>query len=229
MIFVTGDTHAGIDIGKLNNNQFKESKLLNKTDYVIIAGDFGFVWDGSRSDEYWLKWFSEKPFTTLFVDGNHENFELLDKYQVECWNGGKVHKINESVIHLMRGQVFQLDNSKIFTFGGAKSSDIEYRKEHVSWWKEEMPSNEEYEEGLRNLEVANWEVDFVITHICSSNSLGIINDLFNKNTELTELHEFFNIIEERIKFKHWYFGHYHQDSEIKDNQTLVFNKIIKLG
>ncbi|WP_260504042.1 hypothetical protein [Paenibacillus illinoisensis] len=73
---------------------------MTKDDYVIIVGDFGLIWDGSNEDRYWLKWLDKtKSFTTLFLDGNHENFDLLEQYPVENWNGGKVHRINKSVIH----------------------------------------------------------------------------------------------------------------------------------
>lgn len=43
MIYVTGDTHGVIDIGKLGFKNFPEGKNLTKNDYVIICGDFGFV------------------------------------------------------------------------------------------------------------------------------------------------------------------------------------------
>lgn len=49
-----------------------------------------------------------KSYTTLFVDGNHENFDRLSDYPIDTWNGGKVHKIRPSVIHLMRGQILRL-------------------------------------------------------------------------------------------------------------------------
>ena len=159
MIFITGDTHGNIDIKKLNSRMFPEQKTLAKSDFVIIAGDFGLIWDESKECQYWIKWLSEKKFTTLFIDGNHENFNLLNTYEVANWNGGKVHKISETIIHLMRGQVFSIDDLKFFTFGGAKSSDKEYRTENVSWWKQEMPSEEEYNEGLRNLRNNDWTVD----------------------------------------------------------------------
>jgi hypothetical protein len=48
----------------------------------------------------------------------------LNAYPVEEWHGGKVHKIRPSVIHLMRGQVYELQGKKFFTFGGAQSHDI---------------------------------------------------------------------------------------------------------
>ena len=47
MIYVTGDIHADIDISKLSGKYFPEGKTLTKSDYVIICGDFGLVWDGS--------------------------------------------------------------------------------------------------------------------------------------------------------------------------------------
>ena len=65
-----------------------------------------------------------KSYTTLFVDGNHEKFDRLSDYPVDTWNRGKVHKIRPSVIHLMRGQIFEIDGKSIFTFGGASSHDI---------------------------------------------------------------------------------------------------------
>lgn len=49
-------------------------QTMTKQDYVIICGDFGGVWDGSKREKYWLDWLEDKPFTTLFVSGNHENY-----------------------------------------------------------------------------------------------------------------------------------------------------------
>ena len=101
---------------------------MTKDDYVIICGDFGGVWNRFEENKYekhWMDWLEKHPFTTLFCEGNHENFDRLYNYPVEKWNGGNVHKIRPSVIHLMRGQVFQLCGKKFFVFGGAKSHDID--------------------------------------------------------------------------------------------------------
>ena len=56
MIFITGDTHGNIDIKKLNSRMFPEQKTLAKSDFVIIAGDFGLIWDDSNECKYWIKW-----------------------------------------------------------------------------------------------------------------------------------------------------------------------------
>ena len=41
---------------------------------------------------------------------------------------------------------------------------------HISWWKEEMASEEEMEEGLSNLSQYNNEVDFIISHCCATST-----------------------------------------------------------
>jgi hypothetical protein len=228
MIFITGDTHGEIDIRKFNSRKFPEQKKLTKSDFMIVAGDFGLIWDGSNECKYWLNWLSEKSFTTLFIDGNHENFELLNSYPVINWKGGKAHQITDSVIHLMRGQIFVIDKLKFFTFGGAKSSDKEFRKEGVSWWKEEMPSQEEYVEGLRNLEINNWIVDYVITHTCPLEIQKMLIERFNKNLEHTVLNQYLSEIDSKTNYKHWFFGHNHLDEDLTNKHTILYHNIIKI-
>ena len=126
-IYITGDTHIPIDVEKLNTRNFPEQKTMTKDDFVIICGDFGGVWDDSKEDRYWLKWLNEKKFTTLFVDGNHENFDLLYQYEIVDFMGGKARQIMPSVFHLMRGEIYEIAGKKLFTMGGAASHDKIYR------------------------------------------------------------------------------------------------------
>ena len=107
IIWVTGDTH-GDWIHRVNMDSFPEQREMSKDDYVIILGDFG-IWRDSPQQRWYLNWLEERNFTTLFIDGNHENYDILDSYPVEEWHGGKVHFIKPSIIHLMRGQVFDID------------------------------------------------------------------------------------------------------------------------
>ena len=74
LVYVTGDTHA--EFNKFSTKRFPEQKELTKEDFVIVCGDFG-VWHDCPEERYWFDWLSKKPFTLLFVDGNHENFERL--------------------------------------------------------------------------------------------------------------------------------------------------------
>ena len=100
MVYVTGDLH-----GDINRFKTPAMKKLEKGDTLLVCGDFGFIWDGSKEEEKQLAKLGEKKFNICFVDGTHENFDLLNSYEVSQWKGGKVHHIGGNVYHLMRGQV----------------------------------------------------------------------------------------------------------------------------
>ena len=89
MIYITGDCHK--DFSRFTEENFPEQKCMTKDDYVIICGDFGGVWwsrDNANcaTDIFDLNWLQDRPFTTLFVDGNHENFDELYKYPEKEWS-----------------------------------------------------------------------------------------------------------------------------------------------
>ena len=127
-VWITGDIHG--NPSRLSTDSFYEQKEFsgNKDEnVVIIAGDFGLVWsreEESKNEKYWLKWLESKPFTTVFVDGNHENHVRLAIYPVKEWHGGLVHEIRPHVLHLIRGEVYSIEGRKFFAFGGASSHDI---------------------------------------------------------------------------------------------------------
>lgn len=224
MFFVTGDTHCPIDMHKLSKSSFNDDGL-SKDDFMIICGDAGFVW-GNRlpTDNWWQNWMNKKKYTTLCLDGNHENHAKLDALPTEIWNGGKIHRLKDSVIYLMRGQVYTINGIKFFTMGGASSIDKMSRTENKTWWAREMPSKEEYEEAISNLDKVNWKVDFVITHTAPSK---ILNQL-GFNYKVDELSNFFNYISENLQFNHWYFGHLHTDKTIEGKFTCLFDSITNL-
>ena len=227
MILVTGDTHGTIDYQKIN--RIVELNLLSKEDYLIIAGDFGAIWNKNTLDRD-LYYYTKLPFMVLFVDGNHENFDILNSYPITIWNGGKIHKIKDNVIHLMRGQIYTLEGNTIFTFGGGTSIDKYRRCEHRSWWKEEIPSIEELEEAKENLLKYNNQVDYIITHSIDTKALYSPNlYVYGNKCEAFIDNEMLDYFEENIKYKHWYFGHYHIDSKINDKKTCLYNNVIELG
>jgi len=248
MIFVTGDTHGFFD--RFEDDSFSIQAEMTKEDYVIICGDFGGVWtfeEESIRERYDLDRLSKRNFTTLFVDGNHENFtRLYNDYPVEKWHGGKIHKIRNSVFHLMRGEVFEIDDKKIFAFGGAKSHDIqdgilnmdeeekiyEYRKmganfriRDFSWWDLELPTDEEMQNGFNNLEKVNYKVDYIITHCCPTSIQAVLGGGTYKKDYLTD---YFQEIMEKCEFKKWYFGHYHDYRKIDSQFTLLYEDIISI-
>ena len=226
---------------------------MTKEDYVIICGDFGGVWDKeveNKEEKHLLDWLEEKLFTILFVDGNHENFDRLYSYPVELWHGGKVHKIRRSVIHLMRGQIYEIDGKSFFTFGGASSHDIEsgildpedpdfkekkkwldrewrsYRVNHITWWAQELPSEEEMQEGRANLAAHDNQVDFIVTHCCATSTQMLIDEQKLKpDIETDYLEE----IKQTIQFKKWFFGHYHDNRNVSKKEILIYEQFVRIG
>ena len=216
---------------------------------MIICGDFGGVWDNSASEHYWLDWLSCRPFTTLFIDGNHENFDMLAKLPVTEWHGGTVHFVRKNIIHLMRGQIYNIENHSFFTMGGAASHDISggileptdpnlknkikrlktqnspYRINHQSWWKEEMPNTNEYSLAEENLNTCNHTVDYIITHCAPTSALDVISLSTYQPDELTEYLERVN---KTCTYKHWFFGHYHNDKLLNQRMQLLYKQIIKI-
>lgn len=165
-IYVTGDVHGRAEYGS-SRFAFKNwplGRTLTRDDVVIVAGDFGFVWDGSNAEKYWLNWLESKPWTTCFVDGNHENHHALANLPIREWNGGLVHEARPHVLHLMRGEVFDIGGLTVLAMGGAASNDRQCRREGRSWWPEEMPSEEEMERCRASLDRVGWKVDYVVTH-----------------------------------------------------------------
>lgn len=222
MIYVTGDTHVDIDIKKLSVKNFPMQKSLTKKDYLIVCGDFGLIWDGSTQEIWWKKWLAGKNFTTLWIDGNHENFDILREFSLQDKFGGKVREIAPNIYHLERGQVLTIDGQRFFVMGGARSHDKEYRTEHISWWKDEMPSMEEMERGINALDNNGWSVDYVLTHCAPRSIQTMIADWYENDPLVSYLER----IMVDLQFKRWYFGHYHIDKIMNDQFIALYNKVM---
>ena len=178
-----------------------------------------------------------------------ENYDAIERYPMEEWRGGKIHRIRPHVLHLMRGQTFELEGYRFFTMGGARSHDIEdgilelddpnferkllmlrrnprarFRIDHISWWQQEMPSDEEYAEARRNLDRCGWQVDYIITH-CAPTSTAVMESRHNEADELTE---FLQEVKEKAEYSYWLFGHYHDNRAIDSKHILLWEQIVQI-
>ena len=223
MIHCTGDTH-GDYVRFIENNLGDDN--WSEDDYLIICGDFGFVFLDSYVERSYLDYMEQKPYTILFCDGNHENFPLLNSYPEEEWHGGRVHRIRDNVFHLMRGQIFTIDGLKIFTMGGGESPDLDYRIEEKTWLKEETPSKAELLEAANNLENVNCKVDVILTHEPS----GIIKDFLklgdNEPIHVTSLNAYFDELSKCAEFDRWFFGSLHLDKYISNSYIGVHKALV---
>lgn len=224
MIYVTGDTHCPIDIKKLNTKNFPQQRNLTKDDTLIICGDFGGVWDGSKEDLFWQKWLSKKNMTVVFCDGNHENFDLLNQYPIIEWNGGLVHEIKPHLYHLMRGECYNIEGKTFFVLGGAHSHDKEYRTESKTWWKQEIPNKEELSHARSTLDKLNWKVDYVITHTAPP----MVGRKYGYTFIHDEFEDFLDEMHICLDFDKWYFGHFHKDDVVNDKYVALYRNIKKV-
>jgi len=234
MIWVTGDTHRKIDSDKV----FNTTKVKNN-DYLIIAGDFGFVWyneedrKGFYEDIRLLDNLNKLGFTILFIDGNHENFDMLSNFPYKNHFGGKVQVLRPNVFHLCRGELYKIEGKRIFTFGGAVSIDKNLRVEGHSWWSQEVPKYSEFLHGHDTLDKCGNKVDYVITHCAPTRVLYYLDATYREDSVTQGLDTFVD----RVEFRKWIFGHYHKDIDFNafafENEKIkhyrcVYNDFIKL-
>lgn len=234
-IFITGDTHGLNDAEKLVTCSAKNN--LTYEDYVIICGDCEVLWDKKLTKEF-VSFYENLHTNVLFIDGNHENYDMLNALPITEWNGGKVHKVTEHVIHLMRGQVFILDDKKFLCLGGADSHDRSSRIEHISWWRQEAITSADVAEAKRNLAHFGNVVDYVIAH---TPTYDFQNKIIDELTQCGEAVPFYlrnkltrtpsaNSLEEIagiVKYTAWFSGHLHIDTKIGKYYSL-YNRIVKV-
>lgn len=159
------------------------------------------------------------------------------------WNKNMVARILEDRRYIGdKGYTF-------FTMGGARSHDMEYgvlnpytpdfeeqywtlrrmgasfRVNHRSWWKQELPSDLEYEEARNNLERVRHEVDYVITHCAPS---SIVDQLGAGGYAHDPLTDYLEEVKERTRFHYWLFGHYHDNKILDDRFVLLWEQMIRV-
>lgn len=219
MIYITGDIHGDF-------TRFKSPMLrkLRKNDALIVCGDFGFIWDGTTKEKKLLKKIGKLRYNVLFVEGSHDNYDLLEDYPVEEWCGGKTRPISGRLRQLMRGQVFEIAEKTVFAFGGGQSDDTTVELvEGENWWRREIPSEYELEEGLRNLEKAGNKVDIVVTYEPPSK----LHDFLDHNSgDRNHINTYLNDVYERLDFGRWFFGKLHLNKLIPPKYYAVYDHIV---
>lgn len=220
MIYVTGDLH-----GEAGRFQSAEMKRLRKGDTLLVCGDFGFVWDGSPAEKKFLQKLGKKKYQILFVPGCHDNYTLLQEYPQVEFAGGSARQISGNLYELLRGEVYTVGGKRIFAFGGGVSEDEHLREEGKTWWREELPTEQEYEAAIGRLSEYGNEVDYIVTHDASAAIRSFLS-IDQEDSEIGKIHAFLNVISKNIKFNAWFFGRYHQDKLIPPRYYAMFQSVL---
>ena len=220
MILISGDTHgdhARMDMLLIEVNKHRDTSA--ETAYILICGDFGFLFLNSTSEIEYLKKLNEKlkliNCFVLFADGNHENHDYLDDLPAQDYLGGKAHHITSHIIHLMRGNAYEIDHKHVFVFGGASSTDKAFRLSYESlnhakiWWKREIPNSKEYHTATDTIRAHHNCFDLIISHTAPREIIRMMG--YSPTLEDLELTGFLEWIAHECKFGVWCFGHFHED------------------
>lgn len=138
MVYITGDTH-----GDYSRFTSPAARRLKKGDTLIVCGDFGFLWDGGKKERALLKKIARLPYTVLFLDGRHENYDLLKEYPIVEWTAERRRRSGKTCCTFCGGSFTPLNTKPISWFGGGETPDPNLRTDAKTWWEEEMPSGEE--------------------------------------------------------------------------------------
>ena len=218
MLYVTGDIHA--DIRRLKG---RAAKQLKKGDILLVCGDFGFLWDGSPKELRLLDWLGKRPYQILFVEGTHDNIDLLSGYPEETLYGGQGRRVSGNCCQLLRGECYEIEGKRVFALGGGESTDMDIRVEGETWWSRELPSAEELAHARETLASLNQQVDYIITH---SVAPTVNKFLDREQMQINLLLAFLNEISETVQFKRWYFGSCHLDKAIPPKYCAVYQEIL---
>jgi predicted phosphodiesterase len=213
-IYVTGDTHG--DLNRFKHPMFRKIK---KRDTLIICGDFGFLWDGNKKEQRILKWLGKRRYDVLFVDGVHENFDELEKHEVEEWCGGKTRKISGKLRQLMRGYVFEIAGKRLLSFGGGNLCTTEGGNKAGK----HNPQPEDFEQAMNALERFNFKVDYIFSHEPPTQ----LTDFLSLDVQTSDnLSYFLDEINRKTDYKRWFFGRHHLNKIIPPKYFALFDNVI---
>lgn len=218
MIYITGDTHRDIDFDKLK--VFFKNKKIKTHDYLIILGDAGIIWNKNNEDT--IKMYESLNIKILYIDGNHENFDILNNLPCVSILDACAHKVSNNIYHICRGEILFIDGITFLCIGGAESIDKLYRTENVSWWKDERIIDCDIDNAKYNLCKYNNKVDYVLTHCAPElivKKLGFKCD--DSVVQLTNIHKV-------VKTKKWFFGHYHIDKTFNKTFRCLYNDVVEI-
>lgn len=158
MIYLLSDLHGDKDFTELLNY----INTATDEDLLIILGDICINFENTEENREFTNFFLSIEKNIAFIDGNHENFEYLNSFPDEEWNGGTVRRLTKNIVQLKRGNVYTIDNKTFFAFGGCKSSSK--WKEMGLWYDGEEPNEKELDLAYANLKKYNHCIDYILTH-----------------------------------------------------------------
>ena len=138
-----------------------------------------------------------------------------------------VEDASPNILFARDGDVYDLDGKSTLVIGGAYSVD-KYRRLTFgwNWWPDEQPSEEIKKKVENVLEARSWSVDIVLSHTTplKYEPVEAFLPMVDQNTVDKSTEIWLDTIEDRLKYRHWYAGHYHTEKNI-DKLSIMFESI----
>ena len=214
MIYLASDMH-----GIITDALEEYKRNAEESDLLIILGDLGMWFENTEDNEGFTQYMLSYPKKVALVDGNHENHEKINSFPIEIWNKGRVHRISENIVHLMRGEIFEINGKSFFAIGGCASSQ-KWINAGKPWYAGENPTEDEIIYAKENLKKHSNSVNYILTH------------KYLHEVSLTEsqnsLEGLIHYLKSNVKYNAWYFGHDHIDMPLDEKHFCVYDILKKI-
>ncbi len=221
MVYFTGDIH-GYAKGIL---RFAANFELTPKDVLIILGDVGANYYGEDKDCHTKNILSKAGVTILCIHGNHEiRPSNIPTYKLKTWHGGRVwyEERHPNLLFAKDGEIYKIGKYRYLAIGGAYSVDKFRRVPDISWWADEQPSDKI--KARVESQIAKHEVDVILSHTCPFKYIP--TDMFLPSIRQSSVDQsterWLDTIEEKVKYKAWFCGHWHTDRHI-DRMHFLYN------
>lgn len=186
---------------------------------IFSLGDFGMVWEGDRDEEYldYLELIYH-DIKFLVVPGNHENYDLIERYPLTKIYGARARQVRENIFYIERGEIVKIGDTTFMCISGADSIDRIIRTTGYTWWPQEGITDHDIAYALDNT-IKNGcveKLDYVLSHTAPE---PIIRHFYGNYYEPgrygnsdRNLNSFLNSYGGTIG--RWYFGHWHDTFSI---------------
>lgn len=248
MSLVEGDKHGEFS-NTLSYARHPELRELEPQDVMLILGDCGLPFGVNASwykskcykhDKYEIEWCAKKPFTWIFLCGNHDDRDAIAHMPiVEKW-GGKVrqmkfdNKIYNNIFYIDTPQILDICDRHCLCIPGAHSHDADivldpnhyrfkskmfiklkkenalFRINHWTWWKDEDVDCKAVCNLLNTNENMYQYYDYVFSH--ESPAVWEYSGYSGgPRYNITTAQDYLEVLREELIFYRWFHGHQHQD------------------
>jgi len=232
LICAAGDIHGAMD--RLYDDVLSfEASLGVRFDYVLHVGDFG-IWpdpdridkatrhhDGAGDFPTWLRESRKSPRPTVFIKGNHEDFEWLDaRHDPEVLPG---------LVYLQNGRTLDIRNQagdtvRVGGVGGCYGpSDYQRLSDRLQGYARRHYTADEVERLA-----GTGSVDIVLTHDAPA---GVRFQRHRRSAGHVSEAAGLDVLLARVRPRVCIFGHYHTrvDAKISGVHCIGLNKIAMPG